>query len=126
MSKADLTEAEIVSRLEKSLLYGGGLHDLEDVKDALRVGKFQSFWNDNGLLISQIDQYPKARYLTLLYAAGTWQACMALQPKLIEFARAMGCKAIFGAGRPGWERPLTRAGWKMQPWRTFRLDVEGA
>lgn len=109
--------------LEKALRWGGSVYAPEDIYDALHEGKMQAFYNDDAMVITQIVVFPRARYLQVVICIGQLDAVLALQPKVIDFAKQNGCKYMISTGRKGWTPFVKRLGWR-HVWNGFRLDIE--
>ena len=109
---SSLPPEEIILRAERALHHGGDTHEWSDVVDGLRDGRFQCFWNDGGIIITEIYVYPKKRALHCFVVAGAMDAVLALQPKLVDFAKKQNCSVMTATGRIGWERVLPRQGWR--------------
>jgi hypothetical protein len=119
-----MDQDQILARLDKALARGGSVYERSDVIDALTAGQMQAFWNDGGLVITQIHQFPKARYLHLIFVAGRLADVMALQSQIVAFAQESKCKRVVCAGRLGWQKVLPQYGWKLDS-VGFRLELEG-
>jgi hypothetical protein len=109
--------------LEKALKQGGSVYASEDIFDALLSGKMQAFYNDDATVITEIVQFPRARYLQVIICIGKLDAVMDLHPKVIDFAKANACKYMISSGRKGWTPFVKRKGWK-HVWNGFRYDIE--
>lgn len=75
-------------------------------------------------LVTQIEDYPAAKVLQILWAGGTlpgnWRALLAA---LERWARAQGCSEIETGGRAGWARRLGAGGYAAVPWVTLRKEI---
>lgn len=107
-----LPSDEIVRRIEKALVYGGGTHSWEDLKNGLILGKYQIFWNQHGACITEICEAPKARYLNCFVVAGELPGVMELHDQVENHAITMGCKYMTTSARMGWQKILPKYGWK--------------
>ena len=102
--------------LRDALERGGGNKDwsLQDLFDAA-VSERVALWGlveDGGIYgagITTVTQYPQRRVLEVL-ALGcerdTEEQWRPLLEHIKQIARAFGCSAILGTGRPGWARKL--------------------
>lgn len=115
---------EIIRRIEKALVYGGGTHTLEDVRQGLIEGKFQIFWNEHGVCITEIIQSPQSRHLHCFLVAGELPGVMELQEQVIRHAITNSCAYMTTAGRFGWQKVLPKFGWKKAH-IAFKFDLEG-
>lgn len=115
---------EIIRRIEKALKTGGETHTWEDIRQGLQTGAYQMFWNDGGVLITQIHTHPQCRTLHCFVAAGDMVAVLELQKQMVDFAVTQSCKFITAVGRLGWEKVLPHRGWKKK-FTAFQYDLEG-
>lgn len=116
---------EIVRRIEKALVHGGGTHTWDDLREGLIRGEYQIFYNEGGALVTEVVKYPRANVLHCLVGAGDLDAVLALQPEMRRFGATHQCKFISTIGRVGWERVLPKHGWKKTH-VAFTYDLEGA
>lgn len=103
---------QLIARLEQALEHGGGTYSLHDIVDGLEEGRFQIFWNTNGVAITEIIQCPQKRYLNIFLAAGEMKAVLKLHKKVEKFARENGCNFMQAMARKGWEKFNPEYGWK--------------
>ena len=106
------SKEHLLTKLKKALKVGRDTHDLEDVLYCLETGKMQAFWNDGAIIVTEIAQTPRRRYLHIFLAAGDLPSVMALDDKLKAFAVSKGCEFGRALVRPGFEKALTSKGWK--------------
>ena len=114
--------------LNDALERGNGNKDwsLEDLREAA-IGDRVALWglvgNNHvyGAGVTTITQYPQRRVLEVL-ALGcerdTEEQWLPLLEHLRNLARALGCSAILGTGRPGWARKLG-----AEERRVFEVEV---
>ena len=114
--------------LNDALERGNGNKDwsLEDLREAA-IGDRVALWglvgNNHvyGAGVTTITQYPQRRVLEVL-ALGcerdTEEQWLPLLEHLRGLARALGCSAILGTGRPGWARKLG-----AEERRVFEVEV---
>ncbi|CAB4124564.1 hypothetical protein UFOVP62_12 [uncultured Caudovirales phage] len=119
-----LPPEEIIKRVEKALRNGGDCYSWEDVREALLLGKFQLFWNEHGVCITEIKTTPRKRYLHCFVVAGEMPGVMELQDQVIQHALTSSCEFMTTAGRVGWERVLPKFGWRKTQ-AVMRYDLEG-
>jgi hypothetical protein len=105
-------QERLLTKLKKALRIGGDTYDLEDVLYCLETGKMQAFWNDGAIIVTEIVQAPKKRYLHIFLCAGDMSSVMALDEKLKAFAEKTGCEFGRALVRPGFEKALESMGWK--------------
>ena len=114
--------------LSEALERGNGNKDwsLEDLREAA-IGDRVALWglvgNNHvyGAGVTTITQYPQRRVLEVL-ALGcerdTEEQWLPLLEHLRNLARALGCSAILGTGRPGWARKIG-----AEERRVFEVEV---
>jgi hypothetical protein len=114
--------------LRSALERGNGNKDwsLEDIREAA-IGDRVALWglvgNNHvyGAGVTTMTQYPQRRVLEVL-ALGcerdTEEQWLPLLEHLRDLARALGCSAILGTGRPGWARKLG-----AEERRVFEVEV---
>jgi len=96
---------------DKYLEESGGFYTFDDIMDALRTGKMQSFAEGDTLLITQVHDFPRKRVLELAYLFGDAEGYATLEPRVEEFKNEIGADVIIASGRFGWLRKMTD-GWK--------------
>ncbi len=102
----------MIARLEQALEHGGGTFALHDIVEGLEQGRFQLFWNEQGLAVTEIIQAPQKRYLNIFLAAGEMKAVLKLHRKVEKFARQNGCDFMQATARKGWEKFEPAFGWR--------------
>ena len=98
-------------RISRALARDGAF-TLDHVKDRLRDGRAQIFWNDHGAWITEIVDTPLKRSLNVWVVAGELPAVMDLQPKVLDFAAAEGCADMYATARFGRKHVARAHGWK--------------
>lgn len=90
----------------------GNTHSVEDVIEAIRTGTMQTIFNENGVIITQILDYPRKRVMDVFMCVGELDAIKALEGELIAHAKKN--KAHFGRAfvRPGLVEHWTKMGWR--------------
>ena len=79
----------MIARLEAALEHGGGTYALHDIVQGLEDGRFQLFWNNGGLAVTEIIQCPQKRYLNIFLAAGEMKAVLKLQSTHTVYTRQL-------------------------------------
>jgi hypothetical protein len=102
----------MIARLEQALEHGGGTYALHDIVEGLGEGRFQLFWNEEGMAVTEIIQAPQKRYLNIFLAAGEMKAVLKLHRKIEKFARENGCDFMQATARKGWEKIGPSVGWQ--------------
>lgn len=117
-----LSDAEKRARFEKSLLYGGGTHSIEDVAQLVREHRAQYWPNADGTIITELNTFPKFKTVHYWIITGVLPDCLALDATISEWARAEGCAFATASGRKGWGRVAAPYGWKPHM-QTFIKDL---
>ena len=97
-----LTPEEMRARFERSLQWAGPTHTVENVLERVREGRAQFWHSDDGAIVSEVVEFPLVKTINFWLIAGTLPGCVALEPRVLEFARDVGCEVATGTGRPGW------------------------
>ena len=105
-----MTEDERKARIEKALAHGGGTHTLADVADLVKSGKAQWWDNGDGMIITEIHEFPRLKAVHYWLVAGALRDCLALQHDIDPWALKQGCTIATAVGRRGWGRAAP--GWK--------------
>ena len=75
-------------------------------------------------LITQIEDYPAAKVLQILWVCGrlpeNWRAILTA---LERWGAAQGCTEVETGGRFGWERQLGEEGYSAVPWVTLKKEI---
>ncbi len=100
-------------RIVSALAYAGGTHTFDDVAMMVLQGKFMYWPLENSCIIGEVYNYPQRKDLHFFISAGDLTEITAMQPQMIETAKALGCSSLSIAGRPGWIKPLGELGWKV-------------
>lgn len=109
-----LCRDEMKRRLQKALDRGGGTHTIEDVVAGVKAGTMQAFWSDDALIVTEIAQTPRKKWLNIFLAAGKMDDVFALTPQLEAFAEKEGCDFAAMTGRKGWAGVLSKKGWHQR------------
>lgn len=107
-----LSEDEIKRRIEKALKFGGNTHSFEDIIAGLHSGKFQIFWNDRAVCITEICVCPQVQYLFCFIFAGEMEGLKELEARVEDFAREQNCAFMLSSSRLGFLKVLPQMGWK--------------
>jgi hypothetical protein len=109
-----LSDTEKRARIEKALRLGGNTHAVEDIVDLVRNRRAQLWENDGGVVVTEVNAYPRKKAVHLWLIAGRMADCLALEPEIEAWAIGQGCTIATAQGRRGWERFGPRLGWR--PW----------
>lgn len=98
--------------IEAALEYGGGTHDIEDVRAMCEVGDARFWPGRNCAAVTEIYDYPKAKVLHLWLNGGDMDELIhELRPRAEAWGIEMGCTKATTAGRPGWDRVMGPLGY---------------
>jgi len=79
-------------------------HNLQDVADKIDSGDMQLWPAPKGVMVTQVQDFPRKRILHVYLAGGNLETVLALIPHIEKFAQDVGCQRITSTGRRGWER----------------------
>jgi hypothetical protein len=117
-----MDNATMRARFQKALDVGGNVYEIEDIVAGIKTGEFQAFSSEDAFVVTEIRVFPRKKVLSVVAAAGSLPAVMALQPQFTRFAIEQGCSSLFTSGRLGWQRVLPKYGWKHKM-AAFALDL---
>lgn len=103
---------ELRSRFEKSLAWAGPTHRVEDVVDQVRRGEAQFWSDDDACIVTEVLRYPLLKAINFWLISGELRSALALEPRILEFARDEGCQLAIANGRRGWGRVAAPTGWR--------------
>ena len=115
---------QILSKVKKALRRSGDTHTLEDVVEALREGRMQSFWNEKALVITEVIKTPRRNFLSVFLVAGDLDSVMSLHEEVCDWNVANGCDFFRISVRPGFVRLMEQRGWKKRQ-VVMELDLHG-
>jgi hypothetical protein len=110
----------VKKKLRKALAVAGDTYTLEDLLHEINEGTMQSFAESESWVVTQIVDFPRKRYLEIVFAIGNLADLKKIYPRLEAFARDNLCDGLRAFGRPGWMRQfeIDRAGW-VETTRTY-------
>lgn len=97
-----------------ALEHGPPTHTVEDVLEEIRLQRAQLWEGAKSIIVTEVQDYPRARILHFWLAAGDLDEVIALSHIAMDWGRANGCERATLAGRRGWERALKSEGWNHQ------------
>jgi hypothetical protein len=99
--------------IEAALHYCHETHTIEDIEDGLARNQYVLWPGRQSAVITEIWQYPQARFLHIPWAGGDLDELREMVKRLLRpYAYLMGCSRITITGRRGWERALKPDGWQ--------------
>lgn len=114
--------ARILPYLQVSAEWSAGRSSVDDIIRFVLNGGMHlwAVYDDNGVhghLVTEIKQYPQAKFLTIQYCAMEPGTMAAVEDKMQEyaerFARDAGCTGIEFVGRPGWRKTANQYGYEL-------------
>ena len=121
---------QIEGYLDRACKYTYGRYTKEDIKELLEDEYFQ-LWvafdgKIYGVVVTQFMQYPRSKYLGLLFCGGVnfakWGDDMINTLK--RYAKDTECDGVEATGRSGCSKLLKKNGHTAR-WATFELPLEG-
>jgi hypothetical protein len=110
-------------RIEAALLAVPAMETIADVERKIGSGRYQLWLSDNSAAVTEIQVYPLKKAVTVIHGGGDLGELVdQIEPALCDFALAMGCGAVMGTGRKGWERALLSRGYEFA-WLTMHKDI---
>lgn len=101
-------------RAEFETAIDGGLYDIGMLDTLVGSGRAQCWFGVSAAIVTEIREYPKARVIHGLVAAGDLEEIVGtLIPRAEEWARSLGCSMAVIESRAGWERALKPHGWEV-------------
>lgn len=99
--------------LQAALDQASGDYTLADVLDLVRKGEAQFWAGEQSAIVSQVDDHPRNRVLTLWLGGGDLRELSNhLIPKAEAYGREVGCTRSRIIGRQGWARALASDGYQ--------------
>lgn len=107
---ATLDPEELRRRLKRALDIGRNTYSEKDIAQAVSEGRMQSWTENDSLVITEIIQYPQFKAMHVVLAVGALRDVMAMQDRIVSFAREHDCKFIRTEGRKGWDKIMPMFG----------------
>ena len=107
-----MTEDERRARMERALLWGGPTHRLSDIADLIKAGKAQWWSGADGMIVTEIHDFPLLKACHFWLIAGELHDCLALESDILPWAIENGCTVATACGRKGWGRVAAPTGWR--------------
>jgi hypothetical protein len=100
--------------LQSALDRGGNTHTLEDIAAGVAAGTYHFWPGERSAAVTEVFQYPRARYLNVFLAGGDMDEILQMEPCFCSWGKHLGCSRIFLIGREGWGKVLKSQGWQTQ------------
>lgn len=95
--------------IERALEYAKGTHTIDDVAILLGAGHFRIWLGDKCAMLTEVQLFPRMKVLNVFAAGGDMEGLLALEQKVLESAKELGCSRITEIGRKGWLKVLPGA-----------------
>lgn len=96
--------------LRAALAYSDGRYHMGDLYRSLKRADWQLWLSPRSVAVTAVEEWPRSRRLTILFAAGEMADMLSCLPTLLAWGKSKGCDAAELHGRPGWARAL---GWQV-------------
>jgi predicted alpha/beta hydrolase family esterase len=106
-----IVDPVMAKKMAKALKVNRDVFDLDDIREALRVGKMQGHTEGDTWAITQVHEWPRQKSVNILYVIGSLDDALKLESKITEWAKSIGANFITAVGRDGWWEYNT-PGWK--------------
>lgn len=120
---AKLGPEELMRRVERALLIGGGMYGPDDIQLCVEEGRMQALSHGDSLVVTEILTSPRRKYVNVALAVGSLDHFEPLQDQLLALGRDNGCDAIRMGGRKGWSAILPQHGWSHIPIVNFERKL---
>lgn len=110
-----ITRDDMRTKFDRALKAGGDLYDFDDIMERVKDGRMQSFVQGDTWIITQVNEFPKARVLEITFVVGFIEDAIDALPQILNFARTIGATRLTALGRDGWghhARAHVQLGWK--------------
>lgn len=120
---------QIEEGVQKALSHGSIAWTAEEIRATLmrRASQLWLALNDDrvaAFAITELQVFPRIRVLFVMLIGGQgMDAWLHFEAKICEWGKEMGCVAVEGPGRRGWERKMKSRGW-APVWTVFRKMLD--
>jgi hypothetical protein len=101
-------------KLARVLDVMGGLYLVDDLMTRIGDGRMQSFAVNNSWAITEVQQFPRARKLHVVALVGDVGDTLALNDKVLNYARDNGIGLVSTFGRRGYSAHGHELGWRLK------------
>lgn len=102
----------LLRKVEHILERSGGFFTFEDILEAVRNGRMQSFTcNDSWAVVQTID-YPRKRVVDIVFVVGHMADMDVLESEVTGWAREIGATMLTTGARNGWQDRAKVRGWR--------------
>ena len=101
-------------RAELARAIDASLYDIFYLDTLVGSGRAQCWFGDEACIVTELREYPRARAIHGLVAAGDLGEIVGtLIPRAEAWGRSVGCSVAVIESRPGWARTLEGSGYEM-------------
>lgn len=105
-------ESWIEAQLLRAIEDAGGLWTIPDLVALAAQGRIQVWGNGtSAVACTEVRDFPRRRALHLFLVAGHLADVLAMEPRIVAFAREQGCTVMWAEGRLAWRRIGGPIGW---------------
>lgn len=103
----------VKKKLDRALALAGHAYTLEDILHEIHEGRMQSFAEGESWAVTQIVDFPRKRYVEIVFAVGNLTELKEIYPRIEQFGREIQADGLRAFGRPGWMRQfnIDKHGW---------------
>lgn len=98
--------------IERGLKRTGDCYDAAHVLYYILSGNFPFWADEEAYVITNIEEFPKKKFLNIFMAGGSRDAIYRFEPQVMQFAKAAGCVGMTAFARRGWPLGELSDGWK--------------
>lgn len=93
------------SWLAAALERGPQTHTERDILDDVIAGRLQLWPGQRSVAVTEVLTFPRCKVVRIAWAGGELDELLTvIRPAIEAWARELGCRYVWGGGRPGWER----------------------
>ena len=107
-----INNAEIMKKMERALKISGNLYRMEDILMEMEKGNLQGHVEGDTWAVTQVHIYPNRKAVNVLFAVGSLENSLKLEPKVEAWAKEQGATLLTATGRGGWWQHRT-PGWRV-------------
>lgn len=98
--------------IEAALEYSGGTHLFEDVERGILEGRMQIWPAPNSCAVTELVEHARKKVLNVFLAGGDMDELIDMIESAAAWGGTQGCTSLTLSGRKGWERALSKTGFK--------------
>ena len=98
--------------IEAALAHGGDTHTFDDVAAMIFDGRLQLWHGPSGCAVTEIIVYPRKKVLHCFLAGGEMAQILDMIDSAVAWGKTQGCESLTLSGRLGWQRVLSKHGFR--------------